>query len=64
MIKIVYVVTFRKDSGFPEIELEESRGKNLGEKWQVDKTGIFDIDGNFYEGSQIIGITKRKDNML
>jgi len=64
MILITYIVLFRKDCGFDDIELDEDRGKNLGEIWLKDKKGSYEIDGSFYDGNQILAIIKNTKKML
>jgi hypothetical protein len=64
MLRTIYWVTFRPGSGIDEVKLNFEDGKKLGEIWVKDKNGIFEIDGNFYDGSQIISIIKTTEKML
>lgn len=62
--KITYWVIFRQGSGLEDFELNEERGKKLGDAWYKDKNAVFEIDGSWYDGKQIINIKKTSQIML
>lgn len=64
MIKLFYIVKFSKSSEIDDLKLNEEKGKKLAAEWFKKKNQVFDIDDSFYDGQQIIGIIKIKENWI